>query len=276
VPDGVNPATSPADVRLLRRLRAIAASGPASGPRLTPEETAVHNRIKAGHPWPEGPVAMLPVVQLHRRDVPLLRAPAAADLLQVLWCPFDHPPQPKPTTALFWRSAAAVTDILSTPPEPVAAQYEGYVPEPCLLDPEDVTEYPHPMELSGNLRELVGQWSTWQAAGAAADSPYALAPEEFYANELSVAPGWKAGGWTHWGLTDPVPRFCPACGTAMDPLLTVASREWDDTSRGWIPYEDRANAGQANPTMVEIAGGYNLQLYTCPASPDHPHADLIQ
>ena len=86
---------------------------------------------------------MLPVVQLHLRDVPLLRAPGMADLLQVLWCPFDHPPQPKPTTALFWRSAAAVTDILGTPPEPVAVQYEGYVPEPCLLDPEDVMEYPH-------------------------------------------------------------------------------------------------------------------------------------
>lgn len=38
VPDGVNPATSPADVRLLRRIRAIAASRPASGPGSRPRK----------------------------------------------------------------------------------------------------------------------------------------------------------------------------------------------------------------------------------------------
>ena len=131
------------------------------------------------------------------------------------------------------------------------------------------------MELSANLRELLGQWRTWQAAGAAADSPYALAPEEFYQNELSLAPGWKVGGWTRWGLTDPIPQFCPACDTEMDPLLTIASTDWDDTSRGWIPYEGQAHVA-ANPAMVEVGGGYSLQLYACPASPDHPHTDLIQ
>src|SRR5438067_6270593 len=95
VPDG-NPATSPADVRLQRRIRAAAVSRPHSNPhfpRYTPEEMAIDDRINAGRPWPEGPVAMLPVVQLYVRDIPLLRPPRQADLLQVLWCPFDHPPQ---------------------------------------------------------------------------------------------------------------------------------------------------------------------------------------
>lgn len=45
-----------------------------------------------------------------------------------------------------------------------------------------------------------------QAAGVALDSSYEVAPEEFYIEELSLAPGWKAGGWIRWGLTDPVPR----------------------------------------------------------------------
>lgn len=286
VPDGVNQATSPEDVRLQRRIRAVAASRPHSNPDFplyTIEEIAIDGRINAGRPWPEGPVAMLPVAQLYVRDIPLLRPPGQADLLQVLWCPFDHPPTPHPATALFWRSAAEVTYVLATPPEPAAVQYRGYVPEPCLLDPEQITEYPHPMELSEDLQELLGRWSTWQAAGAAPDSSYASAPEEFYQNELSVAPGWKAGGWTRWGLTDPFPQFCPACDTEMAPLLTIASTEWDDSTQSWIPYEDQASAARpasdpdpANPAMIEVAGGYSLQLYTCPASPDHPHTALIQ
>ncbi|MFG2133160.1 hypothetical protein ACGFNV_36040 [Streptomyces sp. NPDC048751] len=74
----------------------------------------------------------LPVAQLYLRDIPLLRPPGQADLLQVLWCPYDHDPDYKPSTALFWRSAAEVVDILATPPEPYEVNCEGYVPEPCV------------------------------------------------------------------------------------------------------------------------------------------------
>ncbi|MET9701294.1 hypothetical protein ABZY31_30895, partial [Streptomyces sp. NPDC006529] len=189
-------------------------------------------------PWPHcaeghdtgGPVAMVSVAQLYVRDAPLLRPPGSADLLQVLWCPWDHEPDNKPLTALYWRTAAEVTDVLAEPPEPYAVDYDGYVPQPCLL-----------------------------------------------------APGWKAGGWTSWGLTDPVPRLCPTCGTDMNPLLTIASSEWGSNTRGWIPYEDQSSSESTpgnyrpwNPTLLDLAGGYDLQLHVCPASPDHPHLGLIQ
>ncbi|WP_158744858.1 hypothetical protein [Streptomyces sp. NRRL S-1448] len=36
---------------------------------------------------------------------------------------------------------------------------------------------------------------------------------------------WKTGGWTHWAVTDPIPRPCPECGTEEVPLLTIASSE---------------------------------------------------
>ncbi|WP_320783827.1 hypothetical protein [Streptomyces sp. CRN 30] len=272
-PDG-NPATSPADVRLRRRIRAAAASRSPGRPRYTAEEKAADERIGVGHPWPDGPVALLPVAQLYVRDIPSTYAPERADLLQVLWCPFDHPSDPKPRTELFWRSATAVEDVLTAPPEPAVAQLAGYVPEPCLLHPERVTEYPDSMELSEELREVLGDWNTWAAAQAVPDSYYEPAPEEFYRNELSIAPGWKTGGWTRWGLTDPVPRPCPECGSEMSPLLTIASAEWDDGTRSWMPYEDQD--ATAHPTMLELAGGYDLQLYTCPTSPDHPHTGLLQ
>jgi hypothetical protein len=228
---------------------------------------------------------MLPVAQLYVRDVPLLRPPGQADLLQVLWCPYDHEPHAKPSTALFWRSAAEVGDVLAVPPEPYEADWEGYVPEPCLLAPEQITEYPNSLDLSAEVRQLLGDWSRWQAADVGVDGSYADYPAEFYDCELADAPGWKVGGWPLWGRTDPYRRFCAVCDAQMVPLLTIASFEWDSGSRGWAPYEDQAAAfsaghvagrNPAQPTAVEVGSTDNLQLYVCPASPEHPHTDLIQ
>ncbi|MFI1581528.1 hypothetical protein [Embleya sp. NPDC020630] len=234
--------------------------------------------------WDERPgFPLVPVAQLYARDVPLLRSPGGADLLQVLWCPFEHAPEYKPPTALYWRTAAEVTDILAAPPEPSEVRYACYLPKPCVLAPEQITEYPNFLELSEDLRQRLADWDRWQAAGVAVDDSYAVAPEEFYMDELSHAPGWKVGGWAPWGLTDPIARFCIACGARMSPLLTIPSCEWDDSGLGWIPQEDRAaaEAGEsgdmANPTGVQISRGNNLQLYACPeATQWHPHTDLIQ
>ncbi|ANB09366.1 hypothetical protein SAM40697_5410 [Streptomyces ambofaciens] len=283
--DQVNEPTSAEDVRLLRRIQAAAASradGVPGASGYTPQERAVIERINAGRPWPEGPIAMLPVAQLYLRDVPSLRlsGQAGADLLQVLWCPFDHPEHPR--TALFRRSAASVTDILDTPPEPPAVQFSGYVPQPCLISPEEVVEYPHFLELGKELQELLADWSRWQAAESAVDSAYAVAPQELYMDQLSVSPGWKAGGWSRWGLTDPMPRVCSTCGTGMDPLLTIATTEWNRGTASWAPEGDRTRhplppgVPPANHTRIDLARGYDLQLHVCPVSPDHPHLELVQ
>ncbi|MFD3624591.1 hypothetical protein ACE1N8_28130 [Streptomyces sp. DSM 116494] len=284
---------SPAEVRLDRHSRARRHEDP-YGPAFTPEEEAAMGqkaeryaeRLDAGPPWPaDCPVPLLPVAQLYVRDVPLLRPPAGADLLQVLWCPYDHEPDWKPATAVFWRSAASVVDVLATPPEPYEANYPGYVPEPCLLAPETITEYPDSLDLRPELRQVVGDWSRWQAAGAAVDGSYAEYPVEFYDNHLADAPGWKVGGWPPWGRTDPYRRYCAVCDAQMVPLLTIASFEWDSGTRGWVPSEDRAAAyaaghraglSPAQPTRVEVGSADNMQLYVCPTSPGHPHTDLIQ
>ncbi|WP_327151316.1 hypothetical protein [Nocardia sp. NBC_01329] len=239
----------------------------------------------ADYPWPycdkwhEGPAwPLVPVAQLYARDVALLRPPGRADLLQVLWCPSEqHPPHYRPPTELFWRTAAEVTDILTAPPTPPVSDY-GYVPEPCVLAPEQITEYPNFLDLSEQLRAQLADRSAFEAAGVVVDDYYAKAWEEFYINELSIAPGWKVGGWPRWGLTDPIPRFCIDCGAAMTPLLTIDSCEWDGSTGSWIPYEDQAlgDARVANPAKVTISRGYGLQLYVCSKVPAHSHTDLFQ
>ncbi|WP_326714233.1 hypothetical protein OG758_39385 [Streptomyces sp. NBC_01474] len=85
---------------------------------------------------------------------------------------------------------------------------------------------PHGAE-QGALQDQLGDASRWETAGAAWDSGCAVTPQEFYFSDLCHAPGWKTGGWTRWGLTDPVPRPCPECVTEAIPLLTIASAEWD-------------------------------------------------
>ncbi|MFD4948703.1 hypothetical protein ACFVYE_42440 [Streptomyces sp. NPDC058239] len=83
----------------------------------------------------------------------------------------------------------------------------------------------------------------------------------------------------------------PVDATAVFPELTPLARAAirlrlvPGRTHGWAPYEDQAAAfaaghvaGQnpAQPTAVEVGSTDNLQLYVCPASPEHPHTDLIQ
>lgn len=280
----VHPPSSLADVRLLRRIRAATWGQPGYETDVAPEERAVLGRIGAGRPVPAGPVAMLPVAQLYTREVPGLRPPGDADLLQVLWCPFDHPEQAAPRTALYWRAAASIADVLMVPPEPEVVQYDGYVPEPCLVEPEQVTEYPAPAELGRDLAADIEHWSAEQKVGIDPGGSYDGAEEAFYAYELSVAPGWKVGGWAPWSFTDPSPQLCPECGVPMEPMLTIASEEWGPDDLSWIPHEDQVAASRSKysylspsrPTMITIGDNYNLQIYACPVSPEHPHKQLTQ
>ncbi|WP_338400137.1 hypothetical protein [Streptomyces graminilatus] len=111
---------SPDDVRLHRRIRAASAERLRLDPKSaqwTPEEQETLERINAGRPWFDSPIPLLPVAQLYARDSPFL-CPPDADLLQVLWCPFDHAEHAASRTAIFWRSSATVTDVLDAPPEP--------------------------------------------------------------------------------------------------------------------------------------------------------------
>lgn len=275
---------SPDDIRLLRRVRAASAERlhlDSEAARWTPEELATLERIKAGRPWFDGPIPLLPVAQLYARDIPF-PLPSGADLLQVLWCPFDHAEYAHPRTALFWRSAATVTDVLDAPPQPPVVQSAYYLPEPCLFSPEQVTEYPNPRELDKELRDQLDDFSRWETIDPARYNTYADDPGELYLCNLSTAPGWKTGGWTTWDPTDPVDRSCPECGTEEVPLLTIASSEWDGGSKSWIAEEEPTNpappplgARDGNFTLIDIVGGYNLQLHACPADPSHPHIQLV-
>lgn len=129
----------------------------------------------AQQPWPrcylghDGLHPLVPVAQLYARDIPLLRPPGRADVLQVLWCPSEHDPDSSIPIEVCWRTAADVTDVLTAPPEAFDADEDLYVPEPCVLAPEQITEYPGSLELPQELRQQITDPELWRAAGVDLD-----------------------------------------------------------------------------------------------------------
>ncbi|MBT2440358.1 hypothetical protein J7E93_09600 [Streptomyces sp. ISL-36] len=282
------------DVRLERR---ILAEG--RGREFSEEERRILDGIRPGLHAPElrdeDPIPMLAVAQLYARDIPDLVGPPGYDLLQVFWCPFEvHGPERTIDVVLKWRRADEVGPILAEQPEPKVVGREECVPNVCVLHPEQVVEHEYEGLLSEELQEALAAWEEslleddedaydsseppsydtyeeYQAAMAAAQ-----AEEEYevdYRGDLSIPPGWKVGGFASWHLTDPAPVDCPACGTPMPPLLTVAHGEWDGGSESWIPLEDRE---PTTPPMTGRQTGVYLgrglmRIHTCPADPLHPH-----
>ncbi|MFD0623305.1 hypothetical protein ACFQ2K_11335 [Streptomyces sanglieri] len=244
---------------------------------LTPQEREVVDRVgySGRRIAQNGPVPLLAVAQLYAHDLlaaegdNLWPGPRGTDLLQVLWCPFEHGEDCIPQVRLVWRKAAEVGPVLSAHPEPSVIEDESYLPGPCVLHPETVTEYPAPLELDEELAERVGAWEE---------------PRDYlYHYALSVAPGWKIGGWGNWSFCDPWPMKCPDCGGAVRPLLTVDSAEWDN-EQSWRPVEDEAACAAPGvvhpqpqePTRITIGRGYTMQIYTCERSSGHTPLQVMQ
>ncbi|AGZ42536.1 hypothetical protein [Actinoplanes friuliensis] len=252
----------------VRRRRAILGAAWARTRRgeplqITDEERAALPDTDASEPHylARQPIAMVPVAQLYRRDVPGL----TTDLLQVLWCPLDHDDlEYCPRILLRRRRAADVTTVLQDPPEPVVVN-DDYLPEPCVVHPEQVREYQYADLLPPGLAGRIREWDE----------------DDLYFGALSVASGWKVGGFANWNLSDPRPMDCEECGTAMRLLLRVDSAEWDGEG-SWRPVEDADNGeflslqSPSTPTAVVIGRGYSLWIFTCPVSDDHPHRTAMQ
>ncbi|WP_347598542.1 hypothetical protein [Acrocarpospora sp. B8E8] len=266
--DDVTDLQRPDDERLRRRVLAdgYSRTGPGQRLQLTDQERAdlarIDRELVAGVGLP--PFPMMAVAQLFARDVPDLVCPEGADLLQVLWCPIDHEAG-CPRVLLKWRNSGDVVHVLPDQPEPPLMEMNTYLPEPCVLHPERVVECQYADLLPEKLRERIEEWEE------ATDHSY---------QDLSIAHGWKVGGWASWHLTDPCPMDCE-CGQEMRLLLTIASSEWD-AGYTWRPIEDEPTGTDPiyprtdEPTMITIGRGYSLWIFVCPRSYDHPHQMSMQ
>ncbi|GAA1656741.1 hypothetical protein [Actinoplanes couchii] len=256
--------TTPAAVRRYREIHAAAAiRRRAGGEYLTDEERAGLEAAAVVDldDLIEDPIPLIPVAQLYRRDVPDFVGPDGTDLLQVLWCPVDHADRDyNPRVFLFWRDSAAIGPVLEAPPEPSVIS-KLYLPVPCVVHPEQVREYQYADLLPDDLCERLDEWDDDEDD----DRPN-------YQEDLSLAPGWKVGGFANWSLTDPYPMNCAVCGTTQKLIFTAGSV---DSYGSWRPIEDAPDASP-DTVKVQIGRGYSLYTFYCPASFDHPPATAMQ
>ncbi|MCX4743949.1 hypothetical protein OG455_00210 [Kitasatospora sp. NBC_01287] len=272
-----------ADVHQVRALLTQAWARP-RGPReslLTVQEKEAVERLCAGHDpelLPSGPQPLIPLVQLYARDVPALAFPHGTDLLQIVWAPRYGIEGCSTNVQLRWRLASQVRQVLRTPPEPAYVECDDHVPQPCLLHPEPVRELPPGHLLDQDLEERVYDWCAQHSVS--------------YQRDLSVAPGWKAGGWpAPFTFRDPPEsesddeRHCGECGAPLEALLTIDSSEWDGANGSWRPTEEGPGAAELvghpyqslrEPTMMTIGRGYTLQIYNCTATPSHLPRTIMQ
>jgi hypothetical protein len=268
------------DVRAVRDVLTRAWSRP-RGPRenmLTEQERELVDRIHAGHApdlMPDGPRPLIPIAQLYARDTPQLPYPAGTDVMQLLWTADTAVEGYSDAVRLRWRLSSEVREILVDPPAPAYVENDYLVPEPCVLHPEQVREFPPDHLLAPELKERLDTWSKQRSVS--------------YWHDLSVAPGWKAGGWpAHFTFRDPAEPDelqCGACGGPLDALFTIGSSEWDGATGSWRPVEDGESADRPvgypyrsalDPTMVTIGRGYTLQFYYCVSTPSHPPRTIMQ
>lgn len=283
-----------ADVRLRRRIQEDA-----RGREYTEDEQRLLDGMTQGNHVPDlhddAPSPLLAVAQLYAREVPDLVGPEGHDLLQVFWCPFEvHGDHRTIDVVLKWRRSADVGAVLIPQPEPPVAGRGECVPTMCVVHPEQVVEHEYIGLLDEELHEEIDAWeeglldeeeeddgssspgsyATYEEYEAAMAAARAEEPKEIdYMSDLSIAPGWKVGGFASWRLTDPAPVDCGVCGAAMTPLLTVDMWECDGASRSWLPIEDRDSGHDphaTNPTDVYLGRGL-MRVHTCPADPGHPH-----
>ncbi|MFI1910766.1 hypothetical protein ACH444_33470 [Streptomyces microflavus] len=274
----------PADVHQQRQILASAwLREPNPGP--TDEERQLMEQLGQKHRPEEAaakdPLPMIGLAQLYRRDI--LDLPAGSgdcDLLQVFWCPFDaHGPTGYGMLLdLRWRRSWEVAEVMTAPPQPQVVGSEGYVPEPCVLHPEQVATYPFAGLLPEDLCARIDAWEEVLEKEAELSANEGAATWVGYQYDLSIPPGWRVGGFASWHATDPYPMNCRTCSTPMHLLLTIDSSEWDGGSGSWKPLEeqDLPTYRSARPTEVTVGRWGELNIFACAQEPSHPHRWCIQ
>ncbi len=219
-----------------------------------------------------------PCCKLRASDFPEMPFPPGADLFQMLWCPREHGDIPecreRPSPMFWadprfcWRNRRQVARPRPDNPAPQEAYYE-YVPFPCRLMPERVTEFPSDYDLPGDVGLRISEWEVENSG-----------PDE-YAAELSVACGTKVGGYINW-IQSPWQPACE-CGRPMEHLLTIASVEWNGVGdHRWTPAEEQATFASFpgiwdqwheehkavyralwNPTGLSLGDAGQMQLFIC-------------
>ena len=166
-----------------------------------------------GHIWPVSHPkhndALLPILQLRKEDCSVIGFPGNKNILQLLWCPRDHPDTYAPFCQIVWKKEEDMKDQVSRHPEPGYPEEYDYFPSPSPVLLREVWEYPHYWELPEDVRNLLNEEQ-----------------KDFYWKNMGPHEGIKIGGHVSW-IQNPEVPVC-ACFNRMEYLLTVGSDVFED------------------------------------------------
>jgi hypothetical protein len=219
-------------------------------------------------PWPtcaEHPsLPLVSVLQIYRRDVPELPFPGGTDICQILWCPRPHDPDYGPLVSGRWTAVPPNGVSREAEPSPTDTHQPDFVPSPCTLSPETVTEYPGSVDLPEDLYPDLDAWMATQG----------LRPE-LYGAVAANAPGTKVGGWPRW-VSRVATMECDR-GHPMEVMVTVADDEWDGRSRhGWQPVEEQGSDEGRNAAGLAVGDTGRVFVFTCTRCDDRPMKGVTQ
>jgi hypothetical protein len=215
----------------------------------------------------------LPVLQLRRADVPELPFPDDSDLFQLVWCPRLHEDDYQPRIRLYWRREREITHPRASFPRPLALTSDdaanSLVPRyECAVAPERIREYPSLTELEqmGLIPDDASE-DLWDAQNR---------------GELGTAHGGtKVGGWPVWSH-EPVELTCPR-GHEMRYLLSFETSEpiedlmlSTDEQEILQHLDARVELSYREPTGMAFGRNGFLQVFWCPACPDHIARSVMQ
>ncbi|GAA0556487.1 hypothetical protein GCM10010172_44270 [Paractinoplanes ferrugineus] len=132
-----------------------------------------------------------------------------------------------------------------------------------MVQSEQVREYQYADLLPDDLRDRLDAWDPDDEDDDRPDCQ----------NDLSLAPGWKVGGFANWSLTDPYPMNWAFCGTGKILTFTAASADGNGTDCSWRPLEEDPDSSP-DTVGVQLGRGYSLDTFRCPESFDHPRPPL--
>lgn len=243
---------------------------------LTASKIGGHIYWPRDEPWPycvdhpDNP--LVPVLQLNKKDAPLLGFPPGKNLFQMLWCPTDDHYDPDqetravPKSQFFWRSVdeRKHEDILL--PEEVPEPEDDddwkreWIPEECALYPETVTEYPDCAFEEFRI-EMIPHFEAWHKEKSLSyDVKNAEQPSLYFRDLLDSViketlklEGWsdekaekfksyqenwryssgtKLGGYECWYVS------CQKCGKPLEHFLSISTSEYGYGDTRWLPINE--------------------------------------
>lgn len=289
--------TPPADIAAaVPALKRLARTAVRLHPRAGEDERDA-SKIGGAFLWPRGRAwpscethgcPLVAAVQLRKEDVPEVGFKRGTDLLQLLWCPRDHDPSFCPAVEAHWWKRAAVRDPVDPPP-PGPGAADIYLPRPCRIYPERVTDYPDASDLGRALEDRVEASGVRAAAvehmGRKAADKWGLPddPMLMYQRWLGPADGTKVGGHPGWAQGPDHPKC--RCGATMELMVTFDSLEFNGGTWGrWVPVQERdaISAKYEVRTTVQKAAGVtigdanSLYVFACRRCPSRPIRAFMQ